>query len=46
MKIIITDLTRFANPDIVCIAGINPDTNECVRPMPYFKKALCRGNNI
>ena len=46
MKIIITDLTRFANKDIVCIAGINPETNECVRPMPYIKKASCKTINI
>lgn len=33
MKIIVTDLTRFRNPDIVCLAGINPDTGQCIRPM-------------
>ena len=27
MEIIITDLTRFSNPAIVCIAGINIATN-------------------
>lgn len=44
MKIIITDLTRFKSPDKVCLAGINPDTGQCVRPMrqvgdklDYFK---------
>ena len=46
MKIIITDLTRFANKDIVCIAGINPETNECIRPMPYIQKASCQKLNI
>ena len=46
MKIIITDLTRFANQDIVCIAGVNPETKECIRPMPYLKKAFCQELNI
>jgi hypothetical protein len=46
MKIIITDLTRFANKDIVCIAGINPKTNECIRPMPYIERASCEKLNI
>ncbi len=46
MRIIITDLTRFANQDIVCIAGINPETNECIRPMPYILKSSCRKHNI
>jgi hypothetical protein len=46
MKIIITDLTRFDNQDIVCIAGINPETKECIRPMPYLKKTFCQELNI
>jgi hypothetical protein len=46
MRIIITDLTRFANQDIVCIAGVNPDTNECIRPMPYIQKSSCQKLNI
>ncbi len=46
MKIIITDLTRFSKKkDDVCIAGINPDTNECIRP-PYPSKENCRELNI
>jgi hypothetical protein len=36
MEIIITDLTRFSNTKIVCIAGINIKTNECIRPLPYI----------
>jgi len=46
MKIIITDLTRFSNKEIVCIAGINPETNECIRPLPYIQKASCQRTNI
>lgn len=33
MKLIVTDLTRFKDPTIVCLAGINPETGECIRPM-------------
>ena len=40
-KIIITDLTRFQNPDIVCTAGTDIETGACVRPMPYLKTKLC-----
>lgn len=46
MDIIFTDLTRFAKQDIVCIAGINPATNECVRPLPYLPTNECRRLNI
>ena len=33
MKIIVTDLTRFRDPTIVCLAGIEPVTGQCIRPM-------------
>ncbi len=46
MEIVITDLTRFSNPKIVCIAGINPATNECIRPLPYIKLSECKRLNI
>lgn len=46
MEIIITDLTKFANNDIVCIAGINPTSNECIRPLPYISTNECRIQNI
>lgn len=46
MEIIITDLTRFSNPDIVCIAGINMATNECIRPLPYISITDCKRLNI
>lgn len=41
-SIIITDLTRFkrGNPD-VCIAGIDRESGECIRPMPYLKFTKC-----
>jgi hypothetical protein len=40
--IIVTDLTRFTRPDIVCTAGIDITTGECVRPMPYIKTDECK----
>lgn len=46
MEIIITDLTRFSNQDIVCIAGINIETNECIRPLPYISLSDCKKLNI
>lgn len=44
--IIVTDLTRFKNPDIVCIAGIDENSGECIRPMDYLKASECRRLNI
>jgi hypothetical protein len=46
MRLIVTDLTRFDDPDIVCIAGICPKTGACVRPLPYLKRARCEELNI
>lgn len=39
MEIIVTDLTRFSNEDVVCIAGIDVKSRQCIRPLPYIKKA-------
>ena len=41
-QIIITDLTRFGggNPN-VCTAGIDYNTGECIRPLPYLASAVC-----
>ena len=40
--IVVTDLTRFSHLDEVCLAGIANGSSECVRPMPYLKKEVCR----
>lgn len=37
--IIITDLTRFRNAGLVCTAGIDLQTGQCIRPMPYIDDA-------
>lgn len=46
MRFIVTDLTRFRNPEIVCMAGIEPETGQCIRPMPYIKTEVSRNLNI
>lgn len=39
-SIVITDLTRFGpGKPTVCTAGIDPQTGECIRPLPYLKFA-------
>lgn len=45
-KIIVTDLTRFSKPDQVCIAGIDIETGECIRPLPYLSSAECEKLHI
>jgi hypothetical protein len=45
-QIIVTDLTRFSNKTIVCTAGIDSHTGECIRPMPYLKSTKCAELNI
>ncbi|MFZ2407314.1 MAG: hypothetical protein WAW41_19440 [Methylobacter sp.] len=45
-KIIVTDLTRFSNKDIVCLAGIDVDNGECIRPMPYLSALRCKELNL
>ncbi len=44
--IIVTDLTRFNKPEIVCTAGIDEDSGECIRPMPYLALSECQRLNI
>lgn len=44
--LIVTDLTRFRNREIVCIAGADRSDGECIRPMPYLKIATCRKLSI
>ncbi len=44
--ITVTDLTRFNNPEIVCTAGIDENSGECIRPIPYLELSNCRKLNI
>lgn len=41
-RIVVTEITRFANREIVCSAGIDLATGQCYRPMPYLRSARCR----
>lgn len=45
-RIVVTDLTRFQNREIVCTAGVDTKNGECIRPMPYLKSAECKRLNI
>jgi hypothetical protein len=50
-QIVVTDLTRFANRDIVCVAGLDRQSGACVRPMKeasphYLPFAFVRDNQI
>ncbi len=45
MEIVITDLTRFKNPEKVCIAGVSND-GLVLRPMPYLLNSECRRLNV
>lgn len=46
MEIVVTDLTKFHNKDILCLAGVNPENYECIRPMPYLQCHYCLQNQI
>lgn len=45
-RVIITDLTRFSNREILCTAGIDTETGQCVRPMPYLRADRCKELNM
>ena len=45
-SIIVTNLTRFSNQEIVCTAGADRKSGECIRPMPYLKSAKCKELSI
>lgn len=40
-EVIITDLTRFSTDENVCVAVIDTQTGQCLRPMPYLKSTTC-----
>ncbi len=45
-RIIVTDLTRFTNKEILCTAGIDAETGQCIRPMPYLRSDECKQLNM
>jgi hypothetical protein len=51
MQIIVTDLTRFNNREILCLAGLTKNGQECIRPLlptspGYLTFARCKKDNI
>lgn len=45
-RVMVTDLTRFTNSNIVCTAMIDIESGECIRPIPYFTTQICVKYNI
>lgn len=39
--IVVTDLTHFTTPNSVCLAGIDVNSGECLRPLPYLSPEAC-----
>lgn len=51
MRIVVTDLTRFKNKEILCLAGITEDGKQCIRPLTvanpgYLSYEWCKRMNI
>ena len=55
IQLIVTDLTRFKDPNHVCVAGLTLDGQTCIRPMkekgigpsnPYLTYERCKLDNI
>lgn len=46
LEIVVTDLTKFHNKDILCLAGLDPVGHECIRPLPYLQCSYCLRNQI
>lgn len=51
MRIVVTDLTRFQNKELLCLAGLTEDGQQCIRPLAaakpgYLSFELCRKFNI
>lgn len=51
MRIVVTDLTRFSNKEILCLAGVTEDGMECIRPLKttspgYLTYDQCKNLNV
>ena len=51
MRIVVTDLTRFQNKELLCLAGLTEDGQQCVRPLlatkpGYLSFDLCKKLNV
>lgn len=51
MEIIVTDLTRFNNQELLCMAGLTADGQTCIRPMrrerpSYLRYSECKEKSL
>ena len=51
MRIVVTDLTRFNNDELVCLAGLTEDGGQCIRPLfknnsHYLSYEICKKNTV
>jgi Dual OB-containing domain len=51
VRIVVTDLTRFRKKDILCLAGLTEDGQQCIRPLRrtapgYLSYKACQERNI
>lgn len=51
MRIVVTDLTRFQNKELLCLAGLTEDGEHCIRPLRaekpgYLTYDQCKKSNI
>ncbi|RFC38653.1 MAG: hypothetical protein DID89_2727548343 [Candidatus Nitrotoga sp. CP45] len=51
MRIVVTDLTRFQNQELLCLAGLTEDGQQCIRPLSaskpgYLSFTMCKKLNI
>jgi hypothetical protein len=51
MRIVVTDLTRFKNKELLCLAGLTADGQQCIRPLSatkpgYLSFAQCKQLNV
>jgi hypothetical protein len=51
MQIIVTDLTRFSNKDLLCMAGVTEDGQTCIRPLrsglpSYLSYKECKDHGL
>ncbi len=51
MRIVVTDLTRFQNKELLCLAGLTEDGQQCIRPLSankpgYLSFEICKKMNI
>lgn len=51
MRIVVTDLTRFQSKELLCLAGLTEDGQQCIRPLSatkpgYLSFDICKKLNV